>query len=305
MTSSNKNEFVRHRYAGLHSQVAERRAVTPGERVIDRRSGRVTAAGLDEVTGTYAENVMSEDAEKVTSRHTQQVPGSSVAQEESRGEVLATGSYHTKTADAKSGADEAHSAKSSAAKSSAAKSSAAKSSADKPGVTNSGTTKSSARKSSAEKSSVTPPGAAKPGAAKPGAAKSSSAKPSGGKSTAVKSTADSTRTFPPGDRSAARKRRALNGKSGNESTESDSAALAGTDYCRTAIACCVKEELVRYFDMLDGEPPSGLYRLVIRQAEHALLRMVMQECNGNQSRAAEWLGISRGNLRAKLAEMGQ
>ncbi len=71
----------------------------------------------------------------------------------------------------------------------------------------------------------------------------------------------------------------------------------------TAIGCCVQDELGRYFDMLDGEKPSGLYRMVIRQAEHALLSAVMRECGGNQSRAAEWLGISRGNLRNKLAEM--
>lgn len=71
----------------------------------------------------------------------------------------------------------------------------------------------------------------------------------------------------------------------------------------TAISCCVQDELVRYFDMLDGEKPSGLYRMVIRQAEHALLTAVMRECGGNQSRAAEWLGISRGNLRNKLADM--
>ena len=71
----------------------------------------------------------------------------------------------------------------------------------------------------------------------------------------------------------------------------------------TAIGCCVQDELGRYFDMLDGEKPSGLYRMVIRQAEHALLSAVMRECGGNQSRAAEWLGISRGNLRNKLADM--
>ena len=71
----------------------------------------------------------------------------------------------------------------------------------------------------------------------------------------------------------------------------------------TVIGCCVQDELGRYFDMLDGEKPSGLYRMVIRQAEHALLSAVMRECGGNQSRAAEWLGISRGNLRNKLADM--
>ena len=88
-----------------------------------------------------------------------------------------------------------------------------------------------------------------------------------------------------------------NVKSG-KSSSSKTADAGGT-----AIGCCVQDELGRYFDMLDGEKPSGLYRMVIRQAEHALLSAVMRECGGNQSRAAEWLGSSRGNLRNKLAEM--
>jgi len=71
----------------------------------------------------------------------------------------------------------------------------------------------------------------------------------------------------------------------------------------TAIEQCVQQELRRYFDMLDGEEPANLYRMVIRQAECALVNMVMEECRGNQTRASEWLGISRGNLRTKLASM--
>lgn len=71
----------------------------------------------------------------------------------------------------------------------------------------------------------------------------------------------------------------------------------------TAIEQCVQQELRRYFDMLDGEEPANLYRMVIRQAEEAVVSMVMQECRGNQTRASEWLGISRGNLRTKLASM--
>jgi len=72
---------------------------------------------------------------------------------------------------------------------------------------------------------------------------------------------------------------------------------------RTAIEQCVQNELRRYFDMLDGEEPANLYRMVVRQAECALVSMVMEECRGNQTRASEWLGISRGNLRTKLASM--
>ncbi|MFK7862353.1 MAG: helix-turn-helix domain-containing protein [Granulosicoccus sp.] len=71
----------------------------------------------------------------------------------------------------------------------------------------------------------------------------------------------------------------------------------------TAIEQCVQNELRRYFDMLDGEEPANLYRMVIKQAESALVSMVMEECRGNQTRASEWLGISRGNLRTKLASM--
>lgn len=72
---------------------------------------------------------------------------------------------------------------------------------------------------------------------------------------------------------------------------------------RTAIESCVQEELERYFEMLDGQAPADLYRMVIHQAESALLCSVMSEVGGNQSKAATWLGISRGNLRNKLAEM--
>lgn len=72
----------------------------------------------------------------------------------------------------------------------------------------------------------------------------------------------------------------------------------------TVIANCVQEELRRYFDLLDGEEPNNVYHLVMRQAERALIESVMHECGGNQSKATKWLGISRGNLRNKLADMG-
>lgn len=79
--------------------------------------------------------------------------------------------------------------------------------------------------------------------------------------------------------------------------------MADDDNRSTSIQRCVETELKLYLDTLDGEEPSQLYRMVIRQAETALLRMVMRECRGNQTRAAVWLGISRGNLRNKLANL--
>jgi len=71
----------------------------------------------------------------------------------------------------------------------------------------------------------------------------------------------------------------------------------------TVIQQCVHAELNRYFDMLDGESPHDLYRMVMQQTEAALLASVLKECRGNQSKAAAWLGINRGTLRAKLAAL--
>ncbi len=70
----------------------------------------------------------------------------------------------------------------------------------------------------------------------------------------------------------------------------------------TALQRCVNEELERYFEMLDGQAPHDLHRMVMQQVESALIDHVLQECRGNQSKAATWLGISRGTLRCKLTD---
>ena len=74
----------------------------------------------------------------------------------------------------------------------------------------------------------------------------------------------------------------------------------GADDRETVIQRCVKAELQRYFELLDGEPPNDLYRMVMQQVERSLLDAVLQQCGGNRSQAAVWLGISRGTLRGKL-----
>ncbi len=75
-------------------------------------------------------------------------------------------------------------------------------------------------------------------------------------------------------------------------------------HSNTNIQNCVAEELNRYFELLDGQPPSDLYRMVMSQVEHTLIAHVLEECGNNQSRAAEYLGISRGTLRNKLTDQG-
>lgn len=60
------------------------------------------------------------------------------------------------------------------------------------------------------------------------------------------------------------------------------------------------EALRGYFATLNGHRPGDLYQLVIGEVERPLLNAVMTYTNGNQSEAAEILGINRGTLRKKL-----
>ncbi len=64
---------------------------------------------------------------------------------------------------------------------------------------------------------------------------------------------------------------------------------------------CVHHFLQTYLTQLEGKIPDNLYPLVLVEMEVPLLKTVMQFTNGNQSRAAKVLGLSRGTLRKKLA----
>ena len=64
----------------------------------------------------------------------------------------------------------------------------------------------------------------------------------------------------------------------------------------------VERSLDEYFRRLDGEPPHGIYDMVIAHVERALLSSMLERSNGNQTQAAEMLGMNRNTLRAKLAK---
>ncbi len=70
----------------------------------------------------------------------------------------------------------------------------------------------------------------------------------------------------------------------------------------THIEECVRESLESYFKDLRGVPPAAMYEMILRVVEKPLLETVMTHAEGNQSRAAEWLGINRNTLRRKLVE---
>ena len=66
----------------------------------------------------------------------------------------------------------------------------------------------------------------------------------------------------------------------------------------------VRESLRIYFHNLGGQAPSNLYDLVQHEVEPPLLEIVMWFTHGNQSKAAEILGLNRGTLRKKLRQYG-
>jgi Fis family transcriptional regulator len=65
---------------------------------------------------------------------------------------------------------------------------------------------------------------------------------------------------------------------------------------------CVRATLEQYFKDLKGTEPHDIHAMVLTAVEKPMLDVVMQHAAGNQSKAAEWLGINRNTLRRKLLE---
>lgn len=67
-----------------------------------------------------------------------------------------------------------------------------------------------------------------------------------------------------------------------------------------SLGALTDDALRRYLATLNGDRPAELYKLVLREVEKPLFRAVLDYAGGNQSEAAEILGINRGTLRKKL-----
>jgi Fis family transcriptional regulator, factor for inversion stimulation protein len=68
------------------------------------------------------------------------------------------------------------------------------------------------------------------------------------------------------------------------------------------ISDSVRRSLNRYFRDLDGQRPHAIYDMVVAAAEKPMLEVVMKQADGNQTVAADMLGINRNTLRRKLAD---
>lgn len=67
---------------------------------------------------------------------------------------------------------------------------------------------------------------------------------------------------------------------------------------------CVFRSLDQYFADLNGAKPHALHEMVLGAIERPLLQFALQRCEGNQSAAADLLGINRNTLRRKLQDYG-
>ena len=69
------------------------------------------------------------------------------------------------------------------------------------------------------------------------------------------------------------------------------------------IADCVRRSLERYFKDLDGAKPRAIYDMVLKNVERPMLEIVLGRAEGNQSIAADMLGINRNTLRKKIQSL--
>ena len=69
------------------------------------------------------------------------------------------------------------------------------------------------------------------------------------------------------------------------------------------VAKYVRKAVGDYFKDLDGEDPScAVYDMVMNCVEKPLIETVLQYAGGNQTRAAELLGLNRNTLRKKIQQ---
>lgn len=64
----------------------------------------------------------------------------------------------------------------------------------------------------------------------------------------------------------------------------------------------VRDCMDDYFQALGGHAPKNLYDQILEQVEPPLLKATLTYCDGNQSKAADMLGLNRATLRKKLRQ---
>ena len=69
---------------------------------------------------------------------------------------------------------------------------------------------------------------------------------------------------------------------------------------REVVASSVKQ----YLDDMGQTPPNDLHDRIIREVERPLVETVREHTGGNQSKAADILGVTRSTLRTRIKRYG-
>ena len=69
------------------------------------------------------------------------------------------------------------------------------------------------------------------------------------------------------------------------------------------LAESVRRALERYFRDMDGERPSDIYDMVLKNVEKPMIETVLGKAQGNLTLAAAMLGIDRNTLRKKMQQL--
>ena len=67
---------------------------------------------------------------------------------------------------------------------------------------------------------------------------------------------------------------------------------------------CIETQLQGYLNDLKGTAPTDIYQMVLAVVEKPMLEYVLNKVGGNQSKAADMMGINRNTLRKKMAAYG-
>jgi Fis family transcriptional regulator len=72
----------------------------------------------------------------------------------------------------------------------------------------------------------------------------------------------------------------------------------------SSISRCIRQALEEYFQHLDDQPPHDVHQMVLDAVEKPMLEVVMRQARGNQTHAAQILGMSRNTLHKRLVKYG-
>ena len=76
--------------------------------------------------------------------------------------------------------------------------------------------------------------------------------------------------------------------------------MTSTDSLRATVQTSIR----RYLEDMGCTEPEGLHRRLLEQVEPPLIEEILAYTEGNQSRAARILGMTRNTLRSKLRNYG-